>query len=211
MINYQSVGPMITTDILCRCLMVIPFIIFALLLTHISLKRTPKYRKESMLNIPCMSVALLTAAYMYFFFGSFLFVVKGIVLTVLFIYASVCDYRERKVPDCISVMVMLVGLIAVKPIDILFRLAATIVVFAFLLLFACLKKSKIGGADIKFSSACCFVVGLMKGIDAVIIGLALSVICTLIRNRILKSKDWSLPLIPYLSIGFMTVILIGGF
>ena len=37
------------------------------------------------------------------------------------------------------------------------------VVFAFLLLFACLSKSKIGGADVKFSSACCFVVGLMNG------------------------------------------------
>ena len=56
-----------------------------------------------------------------------------------------------------------------------------------------------------------FLIGLMNGLSAVIISLLLAIICTLIRNKVKKTKEQSMPLIPYLSIGFLTVILTGGF
>lgn len=200
MIKYQGIIPA-----------VVPLIVFAVLLTHISLKRTPGYSKGNKLNTVCISAVLIISACISFLFGSYFEIVKGILLTVLFTYASVCDYRERKVPDCVSLMVFLVGLINIKASDMIFRFAASAAAFGVLFLFVCFKNAKFGGADVKFCTACTFLVGIMNGLSAIIISLLLSVICTLIRNRITKSKDASMPLIPYLSIGFMTVILIGGF
>ena len=47
-------------------------------------------------------------------------------------------------------------------------------------------------------------------IAGLILGLLLSVICTVIRKKKTKTKDNSLPMIPYLSVGFLTAYMIGG-
>lgn len=211
MIKYQGIKPIVTAALPDKIFLVIPLILFAILLSHKSLKRTPGYCKGNKLNTVCMSAVVLISTLVPLLFGSLFQIIKGLLLVVLFTYASVCDYRERKVPDCVSLMIFLVGLIDVKASDIIFRFAASAAIFGILFLFACLNKEKFGGADVKFCSACVFLVGIMNGLSAIIIGLILSVVCTLIRNGIIKSKDKSMPLIPYLSIGFMTVILIGGF
>lgn len=87
---------------------------------------------------------------------------------------------------------------------------AGVAAFGFFFLVAILSKNKIGGADVKFIAACMFVCGVSEGTAGLILGLMLSVIGTLIRNKKNKSKDKTLPMIPYLSVGFLTAYMIGG-
>ena len=75
---------------------------------------------------------------------------------------------------------------------------------------AVISKNKIGGADVKFIAAAMFVCGFPEGLAGLILGLLLSVVGTLIRNKKTKSKDKTMPMIPYLSVGFLTAFMIGG-
>ena len=186
-------------------------LIFVAVSAWISLKHTPKFNRTDKVNSVCMVTVLALSGVMFFLFGSSVSLLKGILASLVLQYASVCDYRERQVPDCVSVMILLIGIMNIATSTLVIRAAVCLGVLLFLLLMASFRKSHFGGADIKLTSACFMLTGLINGIDALIIGLALSVICTLIRNKKTKTKDNSMPLIPYISIGFLTVILIGGF
>ena len=63
-------------------------------------------------------------------------------------------------------------------------------------------KSKLGGADIKLSAACAFLLGAVQGLIGLVIGLTLAVIINSVKNK--KKKQTGFPLIPYLAVGFMT-------
>ena len=65
---------------------------------------------------------------------------------------------------------------------------------------AAVTKSSIGGADIKLSAACAFMLGTVQGMTGLMIGLILAVIVNSIKNR--KKKHEGFPLIPYLAVGF---------
>ncbi len=184
---------------------------FSVFAEWIALKRTPDYKKGSKLNAVCLMITAAVVLTMYFFFGSWNEKLKGIITAVIFIYASVCDYRERMVADCVSLMLLLTGCIGTESKTLVLRFVSAAGTFFFLILFASMKNSKFGGADVKFITACVFLIGLINGLSAVIISLLLAVVCTLIRNKVKKTKEQSMPLIPYLSIGFLTVILTGGF
>ena len=184
---------------------------FSLLAEWIALKRTPDYKKGSKFNAVCLMITAAVVLTMYFFFGSWNEKLKGIITAVIFIYASVCDYRERKVADCVSLMLLLTGCIGIESKTLVFRFVSAAGMFFFLVLLASMKNSKFGGADVKFITAGVFLIGLMNGLSAVIISLLLAVVCTLIRNKVKNTNEQSIPLIPYLSIGFLTVILTGGF
>ena len=64
------------------------------------------------------------------------------------------------------------------------------------------ELGSIGGADIKLSAACAFMLGTVQGMTGLMIGLILAVIINSIKNR--KKKHEGFPLIPYLAVGFMT-------
>ena len=108
-------------------------------------------------------------------------------------------------------MLLLTGCIGTESKTLVFRFVSAAGIFFFLILLASMKNSKFGGADVKFITAGVFLIGLMNGLSAVIISLLLAVVCTLIRNKVKNTNEQSIPLIPYLSIGFLTVILTGGF
>ena len=69
-----------------------------------------------------------------------------------------------------------------------------------MLMTAAVTKSSIGGADIKLSAACAFMLGTVQGMTGLMIGLILAVIINFIKNR--KKKHEGFPLIPYLAVGF---------
>lgn len=75
--------------------------------------------------------------------------------------------------------------------------------FALMFVIAVISNNKIGGADVKFIPACFFILGAGRGSLGLMLGLLYAVIGTLIRNKIRKSEDKTLPLIPYLSVGFI--------
>lgn len=80
-------------------------------------------------------------------------------------------------------------------------LLSALLVGGIMLITTVITKSQIGGADIKFSAACAFLLGIKQGFAGLMLGLIASIIVNIIKNR--KKKTEGFPLIPYLAAGFM--------
>lgn len=191
-------------------LMFLPIVLASVLLAWVTIRRTPDYAKGRKLNVIAISVMATLSFGMYLIFGVSVGLLKGILLADAFLFASVSDFRIRKVPDWVSIVVAALGLISVSGGKLLWNAVAGAVAFGFFFLAAVISKNKIGGADVKFVAAAMFVCGFPEGLAGLILGLLLSVVGTLIRNKKTKSKDKTMPMIPYLSVGFLTAFMIGG-
>ena len=210
MYGIQGIRPVILTPEQLSMFAFVPITVAAGFLAYAALRRTPKYKKGEKVNAVAVTAAALVSLGMYFLFGTTIALLKGILLTTVFLYASFSDIRERSVPDWVSVLIALTGLISISGSKLLWNAVAGVAAFGFFFLVAILSKNKIGGADVKFIAACMFVCGVSEGTAGLILGLMLSVIGTLMRNKKTKSKDKTLPMIPYLSVGFLTAYMIGG-
>ena len=121
------------------------------------------------------------------------------------LYASVMDIKTREVPDSVSVMLLILGLVDVSIKEIPQMLLGLVLVFMPQLISALINPSKaLGGADIKISSSAAFLLGAQRGLFALIVGLTLAVIAMPIIRKIRKlPKDQPFPLIPFISIGIV--------
>ena len=121
------------------------------------------------------------------------------------LYASVMDIKTREVPDSVSVMLLILGLVDVSIKEIPQMLLGMVLVFMPQLISALINPSKaLGGADIKLSSAAAFLLGVQRGLFTLIVGLTLAVIAMPIIRKIRKlPKDQPFPLIPFISIGIV--------
>ena len=69
---------------------------------------------------------------------------------------------------------------------------------------AVMKPGSYGGADIKIMAASAFLLGLSRGLAAIIMGLLLALICTAIVRKLRKqAMGASFALAPYLSAGIL--------
>lgn len=207
MIQFQGIRPIIFSGIDTELLLFLPILFAAVFLAWVTLKRTPKYAKDRKLNVIAISVMAVLSFGMYLIFGLSVNLLKEILLTDAFLFASVSDFRIRKVPDWVSIVVATLGLVFVPGGKLLWNAVAGAVAFGFFFLAAIISKNKIGGADVKFIAAAMFVCGFPEGLAGLIRGLLLSVIGTLIQNRKTKSKDKTLPMVPYLAVGFLTAFM----
>ena len=189
-------------------IVIFPLCAVMLFLTRAVLKRTPGYVKDGTVNDWCVLIAEILTVLLYVRFGWSVRTLQGMLLTAVFLYASLCDIRTRELADGISAMVFLIGLTGRDMSAMAMPLASALGAFAFFFFCAVLLRNRIGGADVKFIPAAFFVLGGERGLAGLILGLILSVTGTLIRNRIKKSKDRSLPMIPYLSAGFLSAFFI---
>ena len=132
-----------------------------------------------------------------------MWIIKTIILLALLLYASVRDIKTREVPDSVSVMLLILGLVDVSIKEIPQMLLGMVLVFMPQLISALINPSKaLGGADIKLSSSAAFLLGKPNGLFALIFGLTLAVIVMPIIRKIRKlPKDQPFPLIPFISIG----------
>ena len=142
-------------------------------------------------------------------------IAQAVLFSCLLMAASVWDLRERIIPDGICILIALTGLIEFSPVNFLGVLAALP-----LLLAALLKEGGIGGGDIKLTAS----VGLVLGFWGCVVGLTLGLTASLFfylstqtvrRLRKLepqKAAQASLPMAPFLSLGFLavTILNIGG-
>ena len=121
------------------------------------------------------------------------------------LYASVMDIKTREVPDSVSVMLLILGLVDVSIKEIPQMLLGMVLVFMPQLISALINPSKaLGGADIKLSSAAAFPLGVQRGLFTLIVGLTLAVIAMPIIRKIRNlPKDQPFPLIPFISIGIV--------
>ena len=132
------------------------------------------------------------------------------VLLALLLYASIKDIRAREVPDSVSGMMLILGLVGITAGDLPSMLLGMALVFLPQYLAAIINPDKaLGGADIKLSSAAAFLLGAPKGLFALIAGLTLAVITVPIVRAVRKlPKNESFPLVPFLSVGIFTAYLI---
>ena len=134
-----------------------------------------------------------------------MWIIKTIILLALLLYASVRDIKTREVPDSISVMLLILGLVDTDIVRLPLMLFGALLVFLPQFASALINPSKaLGGADIKVSSSAAFLLGTPNGLFALIFGLTLAVIVMPIIRRIRKlPKDQPFPLIPFISIGIV--------
>jgi leader peptidase (prepilin peptidase)/N-methyltransferase len=135
--------------------------------------------------------------------------IKFCVFALILLKGSWSDITTRQVPDHISVMLAITGLIGTSLTELPAMLISSLFVPTPLLAAAFLKPNSIGGADIKIMAASAFLLGFEKGLAALVIGLMLAVLCTAVIRKAKKlSMKASLPLAPYLSAGCVIAIIL---
>jgi leader peptidase (prepilin peptidase)/N-methyltransferase len=132
------------------------------------------------------------------------------VLIALLLYASIKDIKSREVPDSVSGMMLILGLVGITAGDLPSMLLGMVLVFLPQYLAAIINPEKaLGGADIKLSSVAAFLLGAPRGLFALIVGLTLSVITVPIVRKVKKlPKNQPFPLVPFLAVGIIAAYLI---
>ena len=191
----------ITTIVKLACIFL--FYLAVHKISKVVISKTPGYNKESK-KIPiyhCISIILVSS--LLIVFGWSMELLKGIILLQILLYASVSDIQTHEVKDFISVLIFITGFIGVTLSDIPMMLFSGLAIGGVLLICAMVSGNRLGGADVKLSAACAFLLGFSKSIAGLVIGLFVSVIVNLIIQKKKKMKNQPFPLVPYLSIGFM--------
>ena len=143
-----------------------------------------------------------TAALLLLISGYTMVSLKGFILVLLLLYASVSDLAIREVEDYIPIMISLTALIGIDIGSLPVMLLAAVVITVPQLAVAVLKPGTYGGGDIKIMAACTFLLGITKGLFALVAGLLLAVAVTLIVRKINKQNvKEPFALVPYLSVG----------
>lgn len=124
---------------------------------------------------------------------------QGGLFIALLLAASLWDLRRRIIPNTLCLCIALTALLAFEPMKLFGILAAV----PFLL--AALIWNGMGGGDIKLMAAAGLVLGLQKGIAAIIMGLtgmlAFHAICFIVQKLRGRDAPKAYPLAPFLSLG----------
>ena len=171
----------------------------ALILSRYSSERYKTNRTKTAIFF--VAFALLISVLMLCFFGCSATTVKGIVFFLVLLQSSFEDVRVRECDDCLHILILVAALIGTGFSSLIGMILSAAFVFAVMMGTLLVTKDEIGGADIKLSVACAFLLGLKKGLLGLIAGLTLAVIVNAVQYR--KNKNAGFPMIPYLAAGFM--------
>jgi leader peptidase (prepilin peptidase)/N-methyltransferase len=136
---------------------------------------------------------------------------QAVLFFCLLLAASVWDLRKRIIPDSICLMIALTGLMDFSPARLWGILAALPLLIA-----ALCKPEGIGGGDIKLTAAAGMVLGFGGCTSGLLLGLTASLFFYLINHLVRrlrklepqKASQASLPMAPFLSLGFLAVIIL---
>lgn len=151
------------------------------------------------LLLPAFVVAL------YLVGGFSMWTVKGIVLSLILLYASVQDLSEHQADEFLWVMLLILALVNYKEVGITSMIFGALGVFIPQMEIAMFsKKGGIGGADIKLSTAAALSLGFYGGVIGYMVGLVFAIVFQTIYNKVKKqSNKEAFPLLPFLSTGLM--------
>ena len=137
--------------------------------------------------------------------GMSIWTVKGIVMALILLYASVQDLSTREADDFLWVMLLILAFVGIEAGGVRSMVLGGLVVLIPQLAIAIFTKNGgIGGADIKISTAAAVVLGFHGGVIGYMLGLVFAVVFQMIYNRIKKrSNQTPFPLLPFLSTGLM--------
>ncbi len=128
-------------------------------------------------------------------------VVNALFISIL-IYASYKDIKTKIIPDKVHLFLIALSLLSV---GIVWNNILGFVCVPLIFIISELRdRGAFGGGDIKFIAVCSYYLGLTNGFIGVIIGLVVA----LVINFCLKKKRF--PLVPYLSVGFISVLILQG-
>ena len=147
-----------------------------------------------------MGITAIVTVAMLVFFGCAAVTVRGIILCLILLYSSYSDIRTRECSNYLHLMIVIAAFIECKAAELPAMILGGVLLGAVMLVPLLTGNRTLGGADIKCSAACAFLLGLKRGLIGLTAGLLLAVIINGIKNR--KKKDKSFPLLPYLSVGF---------
>lgn len=151
-----------------------------------------------------VGIAVAISALLLYFFGCAVSAVQGILLCLILAYSSYSDIKTRESDDYLALMIVLTAFIGREVSDIPgMLLSAVLITIPMLLVLIICKGKTIGGADIKLTAACAFLLGISRGIVGLTAGLIIGIVANLIIQS-KKEKPEGFPLIPYLAVGFMT-------
>ena len=156
---------------------------------------------------PCLTylVMSLVTTTIYLVGGFSMWTVKGIVLALVLLYASLQDLTTHEADDFLWVMLVILSLVNFGDIGIVSMIFGAIAVFVPQMVIAMFaKKGGIGGADIKLSTAATLSLGFYGSVIGYIIGLVFAILFQTIYNKINEqSNKEAFPLLPFLSTGLM--------
>ena len=137
--------------------------------------------------------------------GFSMWTVKGIVLALILLYASLEDLSEHQADDFLWVMLVILSLVNFGDMGIGSMIFGAVAVFVPQMAIAMFtKKGGIGGADIKLSTAAALSLGFYGGVIGYCIGLIFAITVQLLSNKAKKrSNGEPFPLLPFLSTGLM--------
>lgn len=173
----------------------------ALIIARCSAERYKSDKKKT--EIIMIMITLIMSTVFLYFFGCAAITIKGIILCLILLYSSYQDIKTRECDDFVHVMILIAAFIGLNTGFIPGMVLSAGFVMGVMLLTILLTNSDIGGADIKLSAACAFLLGLRRGIIGLLIGLVIAVIVNIFKN-----KKTGFPMIPYLAVGFMTAYFI---
>lgn len=145
-------------------------------------------------------------------------IASAVLFSCLLLMASLWDIRKRIIPHSLCLGIAAVGLLTFSPVKLLGILPALLLLGAALLFRG---GTGMGGGDIKLTAASGFAIGLPAVSAGIILGMTIAMLCYLAhigirklqRTEVRAVKQTALPLVPFLSIGFIaaTIIeIIGG-
>ena len=155
-------------------------------------------RKKAVLFF--VGITAIAALMLFCFFGCAATTLKGIIFCLLLAFSSYEDIKTRECENYVHLMIVIAAFIGTEMSALPGMLLSALIIGGIMLTTAAVTKSSIGGADIKLSAACAFMLGTVQGMTGLMIGLILAVIINSIKNR--KKKHEGFPLIPYLAVGF---------
>jgi prepilin signal peptidase PulO-like enzyme (type II secretory pathway) len=137
--------------------------------------------------------------------GFTLWTVKGLVMALILLYASVQDISTHEADDFLWVMLVILSLVNLGDVSISSMIFGALAVFVPQTAVAMFtKKGGIGGADIKLSTAAALSLGFYGGAIGYMLGLVFAVVFQTIYNKVKKQpNDEPFPLMPFLSAGLM--------
>ena len=137
-------------------------------------------------------------------------VLKFLILLGILLYASIKDLREHEVPDTVWKLVAVLGLVNISVCDLPSMFLGAALVFLPQIIPAVINTEKaMGGADIKISTACAFLLGAGRGLAAFVIGLTLFVVIVPIIRKVRHEENGKpFPMVPFLSVGTIAAYLI---
>lgn len=123
--------------------------------------------------------------------GMSIWTVKGIVMALILLYASVQDLSTREADDFLWVMLLIFAFVGIEAGGARSMVVGGLVILIPQLAIAISSKNvDIGGADIKISTAAAVILGFHGGVIGYMLGLVFAIV---FHWRIIPAKLWIFP------------------